>query len=71
MVADGVMSQSHWRPMLHGLLFGSADPMNFDPPNLTYRIIWPFLSGQGHENYRRLRLGVNGTPHVMPKRPNP
>lgn len=68
-VTDAIFAQTHWRPMLHGLLFGSNDPMNYDAKNLTCRILKPFLTPQGRSNYESLRPGITGDPVIPPKPP--
>jgi AcrR family transcriptional regulator len=66
---DLILAQSDWRALYHGLVFGSDDPMNFDAPNLTFRILSPILSDRGASQFRSLRPGVTGEPLRPPKRP--
>lgn len=54
-ITDIVLAHIGWRPLFHGLLLGSSDPLNFSPEELAWRSVMPFLTAQGREEYKQLR----------------
>jgi hypothetical protein len=54
-VTDIVFAHIGWRPLFHGLILGSNDPMNFPPDQLAWRSVLPFLTDTGTVEYRALR----------------
>jgi AcrR family transcriptional regulator len=54
-VTDVIFAHIGWRPLFHGLILGSKDPMNFAPEELAWRSVLPFLTAKGAQEYRALR----------------
>jgi AcrR family transcriptional regulator len=54
-VTDVVFAHIGWRPLFHGLILGSKDPLNFPPEQLAWRSLLPFLTDAGSAEYRALR----------------
>lgn len=65
-VADIMLAHIGWRPLFHGLLLGSNDPLNFSPEELAWRSLMPFLAEQGRKNYAALRPALTELIESMP-----
>jgi AcrR family transcriptional regulator len=57
-LADAILAGVDWRPVMHGMFFGSADQMNYTPIQIVARTLLPLLSDKGLAAYEALRPGV-------------
>jgi AcrR family transcriptional regulator len=65
-ITDIMLAHIGWRPLFHGLLLGSNDPLNFSPAELAWRSLMTVLTEKGRREYAALRPALTQLIESMP-----
>jgi AcrR family transcriptional regulator len=58
LLVETLIASVDWRPVMHGLLYGANDPLNFPVPIIVARALITLLTPHGRAAYDALRPGL-------------